>query len=447
MQSTEDVVDRCQSNDIELVRLLHVDNGGIVRGRVVDANNIETVLESGTNMAKVMQSFTPFNEVASNAPFGAVGEARIIPDPKTFQELPYADKTAVMICDKYTSGGDRMAADARTRLGDFLTDFDYTPSSAFESEFYLANESEEGLESIDNTGCFTADGMQSAHDVILEMIQALKQQDMNLNVYYPELGPGQQELVVEHSRGMRAPDNHVLYRQTVKAVADRNELRATLAPKPFADQPGSGCHIHLSLWDGGENIFYDEDSEGEFSITDTCRHFIGGILEHGRALVALTAPTVISYKRLQPHNWASAYTAWGFDNREAMVRVPSSQWDDPASTTRFEVKAADNTANPYLALLGILAVGQDGIKRELDPGDPATTDPGTLSEPERKERDIYRLPETLGDALDELEDDEVLQEALGEDLYEAFLAVKRTEWQKAVSTPTDWDIENYTRSF
>lgn len=447
MSRGEEVVNACKEGDVDLVRLLHVDNAGIVRGRVVDAQDIEDVLETGTNMAKVMQSFTSFNRPAEPGPFGPVGEARLIPDPETFQVLPYAERTAVMLVDKYAVDGERWDADARTVLGDFLDDFEYTPSTAFESEFYLIRETEEGLEPLDDTGCFTADGMQSAHDVILTMVDALKAQDMSLEVYYPEYGPGQQELIVAHDRGLRAPDNQVLYKQTVKAVAANHELKATFSPKPFPEGPGSGCHIHVSLWDGDTNVFFDPESDSPYGISEMCRYFIGGLLEHAPALVALTAPTVVSYKRLQPHSWASAYTAWGYDNREAMVRVPSSDWEDRARTTRIELKAADNTANPYLALLGILAAGQDGLERELDPGDPVDVDPDSLSTQEQRERNIERLPETLGEAIAQLEQDEVLQEAMGKTLFGAVVASRRAEWTEATRTATEWDVTKYTRQF
>lgn len=447
MPDTEDVINACRSDDIELVRLLHVDNGGVVRGRVIDAEDIEDVLETGVNMAKVMQAFSSMNLPAAGGPFGAVGEARLIPDPDTFQVLPYAERTAVMLVDKYTVDGDRWDADARTVLGDFLDEFPYTPSTSFESEFYLARETETGdLEPFDNTGCFTADGMQAAHDVILDMVDALKAQDMSISRYYPEYGPGQQELITEHAPQLEAPDEQVLYKQTVKGVAANHGLKATFSPKPFKEAPGTGCHMHISLWDGADNLFYDS-SAGQYGITDTCRHFIAGILEHGPALVAITAPSAVSYKRLRPHMWASAYTVWGQDNREAMVRVPSSQWDDPEQTTRIEFKAADNTANPYLALLAILAAGQDGIERELDPGDPVNQDPSALSPAEREERGIQRYPETLGEAITELENDDVLADALGDTLYEAYLAIKRFEWNEAASTVTDWDVDTYTRQF
>lgn len=447
MPDKAEVINMCRREDIELVRLLHVDNGGVVRGRVIDAEDVESVMENGVNMAQVMQAFTSMNLPAPGGPFGAVGEARLIPDPETFVVLPYAERTAAMIVDKYTVDRERWDADARTVLGDFLENFSYTPSTSFESEFYLTLETEEGtLEPIDNFGCFTADGMQSAHDVVLDMVDGLKAQDMSLSRYYPEYGPGQQELIVQHTPGMRAPDEQVLYKQTVKSVASNHGMKATFSPKPIPNKPGSGCHMHVSLWDGDENVFYDEGG-GQFQISDTCRHFIGGILDHAPALLALTAPSVVSYKRLQPHMWASAFTIWGLDNREAMVRVPSSEWGDPEQTTRIELKAADNTANPYLALLGMLAAGQDGIERELDPGEPVNQDPAGLSAEERIERGIERFPETLGEATEELAKDQVLADAMGETLHEAYLAIKRYEWNEAVSTTTDWDVETYTRQF
>ncbi len=448
MPDTEDVVERCQQDDLDFVRLRHVDNGGVVRGRTVDADDIESVLESGHNMAKIIQAFTALDVPAASGPFGAAGEARLIPDPDTFRTVPYADRTAAMMVDKYTVDGDRWGADGRTVLGDFLDSFPYDPSVSFESEFYLTRETEDGdLTPFDDALVFTDDGMQNAHDVVTDMIDALTAQGMSLSSYYAEYGPGQQELIMEHSAGLQAPDEQVLYKQTVKAVARQHGLRATFSPKPFSELPGSGCHIHLSLWDGDENAFYDSAADSAYGITETCRQFIGGILEHAPALLALTAPSVVSYKRLQPHMWSSAYTAWGLDNREGMVRVPSSQWDDPESTTRIEIKPADNTANPYLALLGLLAAGQDGIERELDPGDPLNQDPGALPAAERADRDIERFPETLGEALDALEEDAVLAEAMGETLHEAYMAVKRNEWNEASSTATEWESENLNTQF
>lgn len=448
MPTTDSVIETCSSEEVSLVRLLYVGNDGVPRGRVVDADRIESALTNGINLSSAMQSFNSLDHLAPGGTFGATGEVRLIPDPETFRVLPYANRSAVMICNLYDLDKTPWDADPRSALMSYLTDLPYEASVAFESEFYLTRKTEEG-ESIpfDDSLCFAADGMQSANDIVLDMTDALKAQGMDIMAYYPEYGPGQQELVVEHAPGMQAADNHVLYKQTVRGVASNHNVDATFVPKPFPEAAGSGCHVHLSLWDDGENEFYDPNSEGQYGLSETARHFIGGVLDHAPALVALTATSVMSYRRLRPHMWASAFTCWGQDNREAIVRVPSSQWDDPSETTRFEFKPADNTANPYLAELGLLAAGMDGVERELDPGEPVNEDPAEISAAERQERDIRRLPETLREALDELETNEVLADAMGELLFRSYLEVKRSQWDEFAGTVTEWELDKFTRTF
>lgn len=448
MPTIDSVIETCGSEEVGLVRLLYVGNDGVPRGRVVDADEIESTLTSGINLSSAMQSFNSLDHLAPDGTYGAAGEVRLIPDPETFHVLPYANRSAVMLCDLYALNQTPWKADPRSALASYLADLPYESSVAFESEFYLTRETEEGdTIPFDDSLCFAADGMQSANDIALDMTDALKAQGMTIVAYYPEYGPGQQELVVEHVPGMQAADNHVLYKQTIKGVASNHDANATFVPKPFPEAAGSGCHIHVSLWSDGENAFYDSDSEGQYSLSETARHFIGGVLDHAPALVALTAASVMSYRRLRPHMWASAFTCWGQDNREAVARVPSSQWDDPSETTRIEFKPADNTANPYLAELGLLAAGMDGVEREVDPGEPVNEDPAEISTAERDKRGIQRLPDTLGRALDELETDDVLADAMGESLFRSYLEVKRSQWDEFASTVTDWELDEFTRAF
>lgn len=447
MPTQPEVVKACSRDDITLVRLFWVDNAGVERGRAISADDIEDVFTNGANIAQAQQAFTDLDYPTEEAPLSRVGEVRLVPDSETFRVLPYADRTAAMMCDLYQLDQSPWEIDPRSRLQSFLDTFEYEVRAAFEPEWYLLRESEAGFEPFDRSGCYTADGMQSVHDIILDIVDGLSAQGMETSVYYPEYSPGQQEIAIKHSNALTAADNQPFYRQTVKAVARNHCVRATFSPKPFPNHAGSGCHIHLSLWNGEENAFYDHSNKSQYSISKTCRQFIGGILDHASALVALTAPSVVSYKRLQPNSWASAYTAWGFDNREAMVRVPSSQWNAPAETTRIELKAADNTSNPYLALLGMLAAGRDGIERGLDPGEPVNVNPDDLSEVERNSRGIERLPRSLGEAIDELEQDDILLEAVGADLHQTYVAVKRATWHDAMNAVTDWDIETYTRLY
>ncbi len=438
------------ANDVELIRLLFVNNSGVPRGRVLDAGDLESILEDGGNLTKGMQSFTALDALVDGGRFGPVGEIRLVPDPETFTVLPYADRTAAMLCDMYELDGEPWAADPRSRLREQLSalaDEGLTVRAAFEGEYYLLREGEDGPEPFDDSACFAVDGMDSAHEIVLETIDALKAQGLGLSNYYPEYGPGQQELVIEHDEGVAAADNHVLYKTTVNAVANRHGVDATFAPQPFEGLPGSGCHVHLSLWRDGENLFGDPTGDERYGLSDVGRSFVAGVLEHAPALVALTAPTVGSYDRLKPGMWASAFTAWGPDNREACVRIPSATRGDRAATTRLEYKSCDNTANPYLALLGLVAAGMDGVERGLEPGDPLEVDPAELSESERAERGIERLPATLAEALDALEECTLLREAMGESLHTAYLEVKRSEWEASVDDDGEWEADYLTRVF
>jgi len=444
MTSRADVISHCTDGQIDLVRIFYIDSVGIVRGSTVPADDIETFLSEGVNFAKTQQSFSVLDyPVPDTGVSDSVGEVRVVPDPDTFTPLPYAERTAAMIGSFHTLGGDLWEYGTRARLESYLDDFKFTPSASFEGEFYLGKRDEAGeLQPIDQSGVYTADGMQSAHEIILDTIDALEAQDIPLAQYYPEYGPGQQEVVVKHCDGIRLADRHILYKQTVRSVAKEHGLEATFMPKPFRKKPGSGAHLHLSLWDGDENVFFDPDVDSRYAISMTARHFIGGILDHSDGLVALTAPNVVSYKRLRPQMWASAYSSWGKDNRESMVRIPSSSANNRAGSTRIEYKAIDNTANPYLATIGLLAAGMDGIDRELDPGQPIQTDPHTLSEDERRKRGVDRYPETLSEALDALRDDDVLREALGDELLDSYITIKRAEVDEYDSSVSDWELEN-----
>jgi glutamine synthetase len=266
---------------------------------------------------------------------------------------------------------------------------------------------------------------------------------MAVELYHPELGHGQQEMSITHAPALAAADRQVWYRETARGVAWRHGLWASLAPKPLPDQAGNGAHCHFSAWTaaadhspgatsplgaksaGWSNAFYDP-ADG-YGLSQLAYHFIGGVLLHLPALVALTCGSVNSYRRLQPQHWSSAFVCYGNDNREAAIRIPSRMWGDDEGSANLELKASDSTGNPYLALGGLIHAGLDGIRRKLDPGEPVNVDPATLTETELRKRGVARLPRSLGEALDELERDEVLMEALGPLRRTAYLAVKRSE--------------------
>ena len=264
-----------------------------------------------------------------------------------------------------------------------------------------------------------------------DILAALEAQGLSIELFHTELGPGQQELSLHHANALRAADNVLFVRETVRSVARQHNLYASFAPKPFLDQAGSGAHIHLSLW-GAEhteqartNLFYSTSARGHLS--QLGQYFIGGILRHVRALVAITSACPNSYYRLLPHYWSSAYGAYGFDNREGAVRIPSVFRGREESSINIEFKPADHSGNPYLAIGALLAAGLDGIEKRIDPGKAQDVDPGNYSDEEREQLGIRRLPTTLTEALDELERDQVLKDALGPLLSTAYIAVKRSE--------------------
>jgi glutamine synthetase len=426
-----DVTAQARRAGVRLVRFLYTDNGGITRGKATHVDGLAHRLTDGIGLTVAMQAMNMLDQLQPVEGLGPVGEIRLVPDPRTFTVLPYAAHTAAMTSDMCTLDGAPWEACPRAFLKRQIAACGaagFSVRAAFECEFTLAvKRADGGFAPLDESLCFSTVGMTTAAAVMDDVVTALEAQHIPVEQYYPELGHGQQELSIGHAPALEAADRQVFYRETVRAVAHRHGLWASLAPKPFVDQAGNGAHIHFSLWDPAGRRSRMHDPRGGYGVSALGYHFIAGVLEHLPALLALTCPSVNSYRRLQPHFWSSAYTAWGPDNREAAVRVPSSFPSDRAGSTNAELKASDSSSNPYLALGGLLAAGLDGVTRGLQPGEPVLVDPGAMSESERRERGIQRYPTTLGAALDQLEADAVLMSALGPTLARAYLAVKRSE--------------------
>ena len=442
----DQIVARAQEQGVQLVRFLYCDNGGVIRGKSTHVGQLARRIHSGIGLVKGMQSFTSLDTLAPDATYGPVGEIRLIPDPETFVVLPYAPRSAQMVVNMIELDHSPWALDPRSflqrmiaRAGGAGLSFD----AAFENEFYLAVRTEDGFRPVDRSLCFSAIGMESTEEVIQDIIAALGDQGLTVELSHPELGAGQQELSIRHAPALSAADNQITYRQTVRAVAGHHGLVASLAPKPFADQAGSGAHLHWSIWDKDHTTNRLADGAGKDGLSGLARNAIAGVLTHLPGLLGLTTPSVNSFRRLQPHYWSSAYTAWGIENREAAVRVPSRYWDDEAGSTNLELKASDSSANPYIALGGVIAAALDGIERGLDPGEPVNEDPGNLTEPERAARGIRRFPETAAEALDELEKDDVLMAALGEPLGKEYLKVRRAEAAAYAEQDTAYELEQH----
>jgi glutamine synthetase len=442
-----EILARCRSARVELVRFLYCGNDSVIRGKACHTRFLGSYLRSGIGLTVAMQSFNMLDQLVPEGAFGPVGEIRLVPDPDAFAVLPYAPRTARLFCDMRTIEGEPWAACPRSflkRMIDRARHAGVTLQATFENEFTLARREAERYVPIDHSPCFSTIGMDgAAAPVMMEIIEALVAQGVQPEQYYAELGPGQQELPVRFTDALRAADNQLAVRDTARAVAARHGLVASFAPKPFPDQAGNGSHVHWSLWRVKDGANHFHDPRGRYGLSEAANAFIGGVLAHLPALVALTAPSVNSYRRLQPRFWSSAYTAWGPDNREAAVRVPSPRRGIEAESTNLELKPCDPSCNPYLALGGLLAAGLDGMERRLDPGEPALVDPDALPEAERQRRGIRRLPASLGEALDALERDELLCAALGEVLAREYLVVKRSEVRGFAGKDVAFEIDQH----
>ena len=434
------VAARAQADEISLIWFLYADHDGIIRGKAASAEVLQARMVTGIGHTVAMMAMSMLDHLQPVEGMGPVGEVRIMPDPATFVTLPYAPGAAAMVADLVQPDGGPWDACARTYLKQAIAELaghGYAAAAAFEPEFTLGRReaSPDGgpdrLVPVDDSLCYSATGFHQAHDYAVELQRALQAQGMQAENYYPELGHGQQEMSVRHAGALNAADNHVLYRETVRGIAFRRGMWASLAPKPIADQAGNGCHLHLSLRemgpDGepGEPVFYD--AADRYRLSETGYHFIGGLLAHLPALVALTCGSVNSYRRLAPQMWSSAYTVYGMDNREAAVRICSPMRDDPAGSVNLELKPSDSSGNPYLALGACIHAGLDGIRRKLDPGEAVNVDPATLTDDQRRAVGAHRLPASLAEALDALEADELLMESLGDLRRRAYLAVRRSD--------------------
>ena len=316
--------------------------------------------------------------------------------------------------------------------------------AAFEPEFFLFKKENDELVPVDRSNCFSTDGMNRAAPFIDEFIRALSSQGLAVEQYYPELGHGQHELSIAHTEALKAADNHIVYRETLRGVAALQGLSASLAPKPLSDGPGNGCHLHLSVWDTrtNTNLLYAENGLSNLGL-----NFVAGLLTHLPAIVAVTCASVNSYRRLRPRAWSSAFTCWGYENREAAVRVPSLYWQRERETANLEIKCVDSSTNPYLALAVIIAAGMDGIRQHLIPPDPCSGDPSQADAAEAASKKIERLPTSLKEACSKLAQDRILVEALGEEFAGIYIKVKTSEDAHFSSLSAEEEIKAHFLKF
>jgi glutamine synthetase len=410
---------------VDYVRILWCDNANVIRAKAANVNLLRDSFEGVTMTVAQMALPVMFDAVAPDSGLGPVGEVRLEPDWSTLKILPFAPGHAQVLSNMIMDGkpwGHCPRDFLRAQINR-LREHEIEIRAAFENEFFLLRKSGDSYESADKTVYGMTSSMNEHRDFISEFSQALEAQGLQPEFYYPESGPGQQELSVRYSDALGAADNQIVFRETARGIAHKHGLVASFLPKLFDHAAGSGCHINLSLWQEDKNI--TGDAYHQTGLSQTARHFIAGVLAHLPALTALTIPTRNSFRRIRPHFWAGAFGAWGYDNREVAIRVSRGK----SGASRFELKAADASANPYLALGAMLAAGFDGIEKKLEPPREVTVDPGLLGEAERKANHVHALPTSLGQALEELQKDKVLLEALGAERAKTYSAVKKMEWE------------------
>ncbi|HTK09240.1 MAG TPA: glutamine synthetase family protein [Ktedonobacteraceae bacterium] len=446
-----DIVEQAQAAGVQLVRFLYCDHSGVTRGKVIHVSHLASKLHEGLGLTRAQMAMNLLEDLVYVEGMEPVGEIRLVPDAETFSVLPWTPSSASLICDQLDHNHLNWGSCPRSFLKEVVAkaaDVGIRVEATFENEFYLAREQNGTfVPPFGREPVYSSIGLDFSAQIMHDIVQALGSQGIVVEQAINEYGAGQQEISIHHAPAVKAADNQIKLRDTARGVALQHGLLASFAPKPYPDEIGSGCHVHFSLWDqqSGHNLLYDPQDPRRLS--QTGRYFIAGILEHLPALVALTCPSYNSYRRLQPKAWSSAYTAWGFDNREAAVRIVSPFWGREEQSYHIELKTVDSSANPYIALAGLIAAGLDGVKRQLDPGAPCEHDPSLLSDAEREQNHIRRLPTTMASALDNLERSQLFMETMGDLLSRSYLAVRRSEEKAFSAQDTDFEIRHHFYKF
>jgi glutamine synthetase len=428
MGKQEDFVLRAlEERDVRFVRLWFTDVLGFLKSVAVAPAELEGAFSEGIG----------FDGSAIEG-FARVYEADMLakPDPSTFQILPWRGEgpaTARMFCDIGMPDGSPSYADPRYVLKRTLSaaaEKGFTFYTHPEIEFYLFKDSPEAGSAptpVDRSGYFDHTAQSHGSDFRREAISMLEAMGISVEFSHHEGGPGQQEIDLRYADALSTADNIMTFRTVIREVALSQGIWASFMPKPFTEQPGSGMHTHVSLFEGDSNAFFEAGAE--YQLSKTGRAFIAGILRHAAEITCVTNQWVNSYKRLIGGGEAPSYICWGHNNRSAMIRVPMYK-PNKGQSTRIELRTIDAACNPYLAFAVTLAAGMKGIEKGYELPREAEDDVWSLNERERKSLGIEPLPKSLYDAIGIAENSELLAETLGEHVYDFFLRNKRREWEE-----------------
>jgi glutamine synthetase len=439
--SAQDVLSLVSEHDIKFVRLWFTDILGQLKSFAIGVEELEGALSEG--MGFDGSSITGFNRIEES-------DMIAMPDPATFAVLPWRPQekaVARMFCDVLVPGGAPYEGDPRfvmrralERANEMGFD-DYFIGPELEFFYFRQAELNGGPpEVLDKGGYFDLTTLDAASDLRRETVLALGELGIDVEYSHHEVGPSQHEIDMRFADGLRMADNAMTYRITVKEIAMKYGLYATFMPKPLFGENGSGMHTHQSLFREGRNAFFDPDDE--YHLSPVAKSFIAGQLAHAREITALFAQFVNSYKRLVPGYDAPVYIAWSRRNRSALVRVPVYH-PGKEQATRCELRCPDPSCNPYLTFAAMLHAGLDGIEKGYELPPPMETNLYDLSPDERKRLGIEQLPETLGEAIEEMATSELVLKALGEHVFTRYVDLKRAEWEDYRVQVTPWELERY----
>ncbi len=429
------VLDEVEKQGVRYVHLWFTDLEGHLKSFSITRQELADALDDG--MGFDGSSITGFNPIEES-------DMVAIPDPKTFQLMPNGDvKVARMICDVVTPDGKPYDGDPRYVLRRAIERMKAMGFDTFnvgpELEYFLF-EDDQGTKPLDEGGYFAMTALDAAWELRNSTIDALESMGIPIEYVHHEVGPSQHEIDMRYANALDMADHTITYRLIVKEVAKKAGYHATFMPKPLFGENGSGMHTHMSLFKDGRNAFFDADDE--WSLSEVGKAFIAGQLQHAREISAIFAQWVNSYKRLVPGYEAPVYVAWSRRNRSALIRIPLYK-PGKEQATRAEIRCPDPACNPYLTFAALLHAGLEGIEKGYELPAPMEQNLYNLTAEQRRERGIVALPETLGEAVDELATSELARRALGQHIFDAYVKIKREEWDEYRIQLTQWEMEKY----
>ncbi len=441
-ETIQGVLKAAEEQKIRFVNLQFTDIVGMVKTVTIPMHRFQGCIEHG--MWFDGSSIEGFARIAES-------DMYLQPDLKTFRTIPWENTedsvTARVFCQVFTPKGEPFAGDPRSVLLRVMAEAEelgYIYNTGPELEFFLFRPDENGRIAPlphDQAGYFDL-STDLASEVRKEMVNGLEAMGIRVEASHHEVAVGQHEIDFEYADALTTADNAVTFKYTLKAVAEGHDLYATFMPKPIFGINGSGMHTHQSLFsiETGKNTFYNP--KDEYGLSDDAKFFLAGQLAHAKGMCAIIAPLVNSYKRLVPGYEAPVYISWARINRSALIRIPKAS-PGKTSSTRIELRCPDPSCNPYLAFAVMLKCGLDGIKKKMPLPEPVEENLYLLDEAQLLRRNVSMLPGSLSEALQELEKDEVVQEALGPHVYQHFVEAKTMEWNAFRQQVTPWELDRY----